>query len=650
MAFGPTKTESVSTKWVMELYAFDSPLPTEDQLSVSLAPTSIIGNSGAKVAIEKKIQALKDKKLLEGGNIESAYGVTSIAYSRSKSTPDGQCQVNFVGRLPNGVHAGAWVVITSVSNANTGQERALVRYVGQIIDVSPDYQVASSGVFIQNSTITIREWSSVLRMPVRYDVFSIEGQQLSNNPAAALEGLVGSALSKLGAKGKSKDEEIKKLLEKAFDPYELAQVILLLVGMISKEDSTSRIKQLNGEAITLPKKAVTACAIPAGVQERLGISSSGAGGLAGAVQSVGSLLSGGGSEGNAINPYMSGFMQTVTGIQKDPVYNSGWDGIFAQTKISDYKGILKKGYESSNNRPATNGIAAITQIGMSAWDLLQNFCDKDINEVYTDMWYEIGENEKDIVGKPVIVIRDKPYLMKSVKDGKEDGIESSNLLDNWTLYDHIPRINIPNSLITRVSLKNTFLNSPNYIRINFSINNKRVGANDSKAALYGLRRLDPEMKRFGGNEFFMETNFIGTKADKTSKAENSTGDFFVTWFETLRELARCWHSYNYRMGSGVIVIKDNNIPLSLGFNVQFEFGNYTLVGQIESISSNYMKESDGTDVNATTIQLSRIVAVDPNNNELTFVDITHWGSLPYETPSFSSNTGIDASLDFGAFV
>lgn len=638
MVFGPIRTQEASTKWVMELYTFDSVYPTANQLSTALGPAAIIGNTGAKVSIQKKIQSLKEKKMLEGGNIESAYGITSINYTRSKANPDGQCTVNFVGRLPNSIYAGAWAIITSVSNTSTGNEKALVRFIGQIIDVSPDYQVTGAGVFIQNTTIVLREWSSILRMPVRYDVYSIEGEQQRNDPGAVLAGAYGKALSGLGVQGAAKDEEIKRVLEKAFDPYEFAQVILLLVGMISQADATTRIKQLNGESITLPSKALTACQIPSGLQNRLGITGGGTlGGLIDAASNVGSLLSGNAPNSNPSNPYMSGFMQTVAGQQKEPVYTTGWDGIFSTINISKYKSILKKGYETSNIRPATNGIATITQVGKSAWDLLQDFCDRDINEVYTDIWYEQGENEQDIVGKPVIVIRDKPYLMKKVKDGIVPGVQATLNLEDWTLYDNIPRVNIPDTLITRVSVKNTFLNSPNYIRVNYSLYGFRVAANDAKSALSGLVRLDAEMQRFGGNEFFMDTNFMGTKADPTSKAANETGDYFVLWFETLRDLARCWHAYNYRMGSGVLVIKDNNIPLSLGFNVQFNFGKYTLVGHIESINSVFMKESDGTETNATTIQLSRIVAVDPKTNELDFVDLTHWGSLPYETPIFSSN-------------
>jgi hypothetical protein len=181
-------------------------------------------------------------------------------------------------------------------------------------------------------------------------------------------------------------------------------------------------------------------------------------------------------------------------------------------------------------------------------------------------------------------------------------------------------------------MMNTFVNSPNYIRVNLNAPNMDEKLGKAEAALLGLRRLENEMNRFGGQSGSVSSQFLGRDFVTSAKDPRDAGDltrgFFdhKGWIKKLALLYELWNSYDYRMGSGVITIKDANIPISVGFNIQFSIKNYTLVGHVDSVSTSMIVESSGLSHTTTNIRVSRILYVD-DAGELDFIPLKDMGNL-----------------------
>jgi hypothetical protein len=101
---------------------------------------------------------------------------------------------------------------------------------------------------------------------------------------------------------------------------------------------------------------------------------------------------------------------------------------------------------------------------------------------------------------------------------------------------------------------------------------------------------------------------------------------YPTWFETMKVLSKGWNSFDYRLGNGSLVMKDGGVAISVGFNVQFKFGDYLLVGHVDSVDMSYRVLESG--INETTVQLglSRIVKV-LEDGSLDFLGMDEFGRL-----------------------
>jgi len=66
------------------------------------------------------------------------------------------------------------------------------------------------------------------------------------------------------------------------------------------------------------------------------------------------------------------------------------------------------------------------------------------------------------------------------------------------------------------------------------------------------------------------------------------------------------------MASCTLQMKDHNVALTLGYNLQFNIGGIDLVGHIESISADFMMDENGGRHTNWTVQLSRVVCVAPD--------------------------------------
>ena len=250
----------------------------------------------------------------------------------------------------------------------------------------------------------------------------------------------------------------------------------------------------------------------------------------------------------------------------------------------------------------------------SGWQLMNQYCEPALNEIYTDIWHEYkdGDVNSEVVARPVVVVRDKPFMLKEIVrntltypflyNSVKDLVET-----NWTFYDDVPRIRIDGSSIAQINIASTLTSSPNYLMVNFQSNVFDKAMSSALSMVKSIIRLDAEQDRFGGQEYTPTVQFTGFDADAAEDSTNKAGTSQERWFSSTAEVSRIWYSYLYRYGSGSIDVIDDNYPLSIGFNAQFKVGYVDLVGHIDSLTTNFVVEEDGLEHTVTTVGLSRIV-------------------------------------------
>lgn len=577
------RTQSIKTHWKVELFPFDSIYPD--------AQASPLGGFTGGTA---------------SSHIVIGEGVTGVRISRSKESPSGSCVFSVSGPVPQGCFPGTWVIVSSTSMLPNGQPRELMRFIGQIYDMSVDYSVGENAVVLTRTRFSVREWSAALEIPVRWDLFSVV---MAMSSGSLTTGLAISSLT--GAGGGMDAEKMTKLATDNFNAYEMAQLFLMLVNGISENDKVTKIKNIG--AIPLPETAVKLPSVPKALLDRLGL-----------------------EEVQAENPLVSGFADVITGTQTTGVNNDGtWDGVFdpatpgspvaqglaALKEAAPFTNGTIEGYKSSvkkevTNRPISLGLQAMAGTGVSAWQLITEHCDPSVNEFFTDILYQ-GIGGEVVAAKPVIFVRDKPFLLKKFKDKINVG--------EWTLFDDLPRVRVDSVYIKAFSFRNTFINSPNFIRINYQPSGLTAEYVKMQSQLNVVKR-PAEMSRFGGQEFPVQTQFISIDVVNG----NFNGEKVKNWYEEIRQVTEAWHCFNYRMGSGSLVLMDDNVPLTCGFNVQFKIGQYDLVGHVDAVDINFTIHPDGRHETVTSVRVSRLVH--DLDGKLEFIPPDHMANLTYSPP------------------
>jgi len=608
-----SQTRNIHTRVAIEIYPFNTEYPTEGDDS-SGTPTILVAEQDYE---QFQVRAGATGTNDAGQTIALLGGLVSCHVNRSKKDVEAHASFSMIGSPPVAAIPGSWVIITTISTSQSRDKTVkLMRFIGQIFSMEPRYSVSGeTGTFTQHTDFHCREWSSALQTPVRFDYNAIitSSSAASGVKPSGLFSTVAKIDQLRGAQNQTGNkvtvEGMDTIFTRSFNAFELVHLILHLVGSISSADSllTPDIAEqhLYDVALSMPK-------MPKSILKRLNLSGV-----------------------DAANPFNTGFVTVITGIQTAPAYNDGtWNGVFtgagyggfgtgSHPSLAEYQALFNN---NPPNRPVIPGIAALMASGESAWGLIQNYaCDTGINECFTDMLYEAADsNQTNIVARPVIFVRDMPFLMQKLKNNADES------LDDWTLYDDLPRVGIPSILISDFKFINTFINSPNFLRVQYQ---PFAGSNEiasGQAQILGTQKLQPEMARFGGQEHFLQTLFVGTGV-------TGEGDINIeNWFTSLKGVSRCWHSYNYRMGDGQLAIHDDNIPLTCGFNVQFQFGNFQMVGHVEGFSIDMSIDgATGTSVVTSNIQLSRIVQAGsggPGDNSLDFIKLSSMGNLSHDKP------------------
>jgi hypothetical protein len=355
---------STSVEWIVELFPFKSDEPSKNDFGSSFGSVSDLAKSAVNLTL--------------GDTSFDGTGIKSIMMDRSKDRPDSQCIMTVAGPVHQDMVVGTWVVISTRSRfmADTNISQ-LDRFVGQIYLIEYNYSSEASGLVSLVSTVYIREWSSILTMPVRVDVVSMMEE---SKRASDFSGVAGLLQATNKAANKKDDDFLTDMVIRSYDPFEMGHLVLSVVGALNAADAVSKVKGLEG----LPNVATKTNLIPNEVMKRLGLKAE-------------KLPSIGGSE----NSFQSGFCRTITGIQTTPVYNSGrWSGIWGEPPlgiytIDNYSKLLSLSLKIKD-RPSAPGLASLIQmIGTSAWQLMNVMINTEINEVFTDVLYE--EDDKGVV-------------------------------------------------------------------------------------------------------------------------------------------------------------------------------------------------------------------------------------------------------------
>ena len=572
---------SSNVRWLVEFYPFPSPVPTKFDSNASVlpsAPASIIAS--IKTDAEGERELFKSKEM--SGSFNLIKGLKRISMSRSKATPSSRCSMSFVGPLPSSVYVGVWTVVSSLGNGNN-----LVRFIGQVESVDCSYQVDDTGLRSQQSTVVVREWSSIFDYAVRFDRISATLAAAQTTLGANVE----AAALLARARNSNPLQTITQIISKSYDPLELAQNILGLVGAMNTPDLLVPLKvaevNLNQVAMTMPS-------VPTSVMRRIGVEDQQFGPPA--------FLS-----NTPSNPYASGFINVATGTLTGPVHtDDNWDGVFESGGMESIKKDMKKGYANNDFRPLSQSIGAVLESQRSVWGMISENCDPMVYEFYTDIWYEKGTGGKTVC-KPTVVMRDKPFAMDSIAKEYEKNYSS---IKKFTAYDSLPRIRVDATSIMSFRINNNLLNSPNYFMINYSPQVLKESLATTDAMINSRRRLEPEMTRFGGHDFNGQTVFLGNVREQNAAIGQSTSPGALSvldYLGVLSDLMVISNAYDYLMGNGTLSIKDNNYAISIGWNVVFDIGKWTLCGHVDAMSLDFYIDETGLEVSNMTISLSRIV-------------------------------------------
>jgi hypothetical protein len=95
------------------------------------------------------------------------------------------------------------------------------------------------------------------------------------------------------------------------------------------------------------------------------------------------------------------------------------------------------------------------------------------------------------------------------------------------------------------------------------------------------------------------------------------------------------------MATGMITLRDDNVPVTCGFNVQFTMGLFEIVGHVESFDISFVVHPNGQYETTATVQLSRIVH--DFEGQLEFIPPDSMANLLTDTPA-----KIDDAAGFGS--
>lgn len=528
-------------------------------------------------------------------------GVVSIGISRSKASIQNTATIQVVGDLHPAYSIGNWIIIkskigkfqekdskfTEVSPLKEG----LIRFIGQITTIENSYTVAGNGLLMKKASVHIREWSSLLNIPIRLDANSLSSYFYQSQDVLGRASLLSSATSKSGP-----EIDVAELAQKLIDPFMGAGMVLSIIGGLNLDSDTGISGADLGEYNKVVSASKLTSRMPSLPQEMLDYME-----LPSSTQ--------------ANNAFATGFTNTLLGVMyadttfeaskkgalegyaeenRDPKAFNGYFKSYSQ---------LQSMFSNYQDRPVKTGFLASLGQGLPAWSLIQEHIDTTHNEAFTDIWYFRTESGA-VTSLPMVVLRDKPFALKAFLTDPDNQIKHTK----WTAFDDIPRVFVDDVLIQSVTTRNTFFTSPNFIMPN--ILSGEVGssrADDPTAVLTtAVHRILDEgaINRFGTIEHYWNTVYSAPTSQSNEK-----GAVYVPWFEDAKKLMYYWHALSYRFGEATLTIKDNNLPIMVGCNISFPMGKNVLCGHVDSVSWSFSIGMDGVASTTTSVQLSYLCKV-----------------------------------------
>lgn len=580
-------------------------------------------------------------------------GVVSINISRSKSSIQNAATIQVVGELNAAYCIGNWVIIKSKVGKFKNPENisplseGIIRFIGQITTIESRYSTTPSGLLVKQFSIHIREWSSLLNIPIKLDAYSFMDYWLNTPAALARAQLLGAALKKeIGEK--ISNANIIELTSQLIDPFLSVKLILSLVGALNeKSTKASSISEIQGideqvkKVFSIARLTSRMPHIPSPLLRYLDLKNA-----------------------KSSEAFSTGFLKILTGVMYDngslaEKKKQALDGYGDRSKLDQqsfngyflsFDKLLNMFIEPKDRPVSTNFLESLSR-GAPTWSLITEKIDTSVHECFTDIWY--FKNGDKVTSFPVLVARDKPYILKSFF--KAAKIKSTK----WTTFDDVPRVFADGHLVLSLSASNTFFSSANFVFPQIIGGQVGYPKQDNATVLETMARSriidDASINRFGTQQYFWETQYAFTRFPNPNfvgplKPDQSNS---VMWFDEVKKLIYYWNCLSYRFGQAKISLKDNDLPIMVGCNLSFPFEKNLLCGQVESIVWSFSIQLDGTASTTTHVELSYLCQVDQTDGSLKtlgplgFTDLTD-PSLGDDSPEdlFPFITeNINASLD-----
>lgn len=532
-------------------------------------------------------------------------GVISIGISRSKSSIQNTASIEVVGDLHPAYSIGNWVIIKSKVGKFTEKDstftevsplkEGLIRFIGQITTIENNYSVQGSGLLTKRATVHIREWSSLLNIPVRIDANSISSYFSKTQETLGRLNFV-----------KTTEVNIAELTQKLIDPFMGAGMVLSIIGSLNTDSETGAdlgadlgeyekvisLSKLTSRMPNLPQPLLNYLELPKSTQANNAFATGFTNTLLGVMYA-----------NSTFEASKTGALENYGKQERDPKSFSGYFKSYDQ---------LKSMFSNYRDRPVKSNFLASLGQGASAWSLIQDHIDTTINEAFTDIWYFKTESGAT-TSLPMIVLRDKPFALKAFLTDPDNQIKHTK----WTAFDDLPRVFVDDSAIQSVSTTNSFFTSPNFIMPQLQTGEVGSSRNDDPTVVLttAVHRIIDEgaIDRFGTIEHYWNTVYSAPTSQSSEK-----GTVYIPWFEDAKKLMYYWHSLSYRFGDARLLLKDNNLPIMVGCNISFPMGKNVLCGHVEAASWSFSIGMDGTASTSTSVQLSYLCKV-KDNGELTLI-------------------------------
>lgn len=551
-------------------------------------------------------------------------GVVSISISRAKSNPEGIATVTLVGKLSPAIFHGNWVIIRSkvgeftkvpqdggtggLADSQSALKRASVnggtkpnpifveglpRFIGQIDSVESTYHVdPASGLVTRSHTVRIREWSHVFRQTIKYDLFDLS-QQVAQTPYASIQ--TAPAALQRGSINPDPKTSLQAIAKSVTNPFEYVAIALAMVSGISKS-AASRVTAAN--ATSEMQKALDAATFYSNIATRMP-----------AIPKALLTDMGLGSKADPDRPFAAeeSFALVLLGNQKPGIGGTSLDFTTSRSPSANqtnppgtFDGIfssdaeIKNSFKVPQDRPVMFGSLADFSQEFDLWELIAARSDPDVNELFTDIWYH--QDLDTVVGRPVLVMRDKPFLLDQIRENIGD------LSKQWSSFDDLPKVYIPSEFIQGIATNSTFVSSPNYTRVNVRDPLMRTESNVITTAQVAGRAINSAAQaRYGGIFYAVDSPYFA-QVGSTQEAYKFNGP---DWYTDLSKLMQGWYGVRIYFPSGQITLKDNNIPIMVGCNIVFNVGkDVTCVAHVDSVAFTHQVSPRGDRLSTTTVGFS----------------------------------------------